>query len=138
AKKHPQPPWMPFRNRSAVNIDLIDGIVVDVGVDFLEIREVGKQDAKRYTPHVLLSSGAVCHWETDCWCYLLDDVKKNDNVTIVIGIADKKVGVECFCLSINKRPGDVVPSSRKPDKTQPYHLKQQQKNERAAGGETKK
>ena len=42
-----------------------------------------------------------------------------------VGTVDKEKGVECFCVNINKRPGDVVPPSRKPSGTYPYHVNRQ-------------
>ena len=82
-------------------------------------------------------SGAVCHWEHDPRCYLLDDVKKGDWVRLGVGTADKdkEKGEECFYLSIRKRPGGEVPASRKPCDFDPYHLYRQRQNEYDERGE---
>ena len=71
------------------------------------------------------ASGAVCHWETDSRCYLLDDVQRGDVVTLGVGTVDKYVGVECLYVTIRERPGGVMPPSRKPSDTKPYHIQRE-------------
>lgn len=134
ARKLPPPPWLPFVGRKRVNSDTIQGTVVDVSREVIEIRPPGKKETVKYTPHALLDAGAVCHWLWDGECYLLDDVQKGDVVRLGIGTADPAVGTECFYLSIRERPEGVVPASRKPNWPNPYHVEQQKKLDDAKNG----
>ena len=56
-----------------VHDERITGTVVAVSREFIEIRPEGKGETVKYPPHTLLDTGAVCHWETESCCYLLDD-----------------------------------------------------------------
>jgi len=122
AKDGPKPPWLPFTGQQRVLDERIRGTVVEVSADAIEVRPKGKKETVKFPPHVLLATGAVCHWETDSTCYLLDDVQKGDFVLVSYGTVDKEKGPECFYVSIQERPGGVVPPSRKPSDTKPYHL----------------
>ncbi len=135
AKEGPKPPWMPFgRGHKMVAEDIIDGTVVDVSRESIEIQLKGKKESAKYPPHTLLDTGAVCHWQFDSHCYLLDDVKKGDVVVLSVGTVDKDKGPECFWLRIRERPGGVVPASRKPSFPKAYHLEQQKEIEDARNG----
>lgn len=134
AKEHPSPPWFPYPGRNRVNDDRVYGTVVEVSADSIEVRPFGKKETVKYPPHVLLATGAVCHWLLDDGCYLLDDVKKGDEVMLGVGTVDKEKGAECFYVSITKRSGDVVPPSRKLS-SKPYHLSQQRRLDFEAKGE---
>ncbi|MEO2090891.1 MAG: hypothetical protein ABGY75_15535 [Gemmataceae bacterium] len=127
AKEGPRPPWMPFSGvgHKMVTGEIIHGTVVEVSADAVEIRPKGKKETVKFPPHALLATGAVCHWETDCDCYLLDDVQKGDLVILRVGKVDKVKGAECFHIRIHERPGGVVPPSRKPSDTNPYHLQRE-------------
>lgn len=122
AKAGPKPPWIPFGpGHKMVRDEMIDGTVMAVSREAIEIRPWGKKETVKYPPHTLLDTGAVCHWETDAQCYLLDDVKKGDEVLLGFGTVDKEKGEECFYVRIRKRPGGVIPPSRKPSELLPYH-----------------
>jgi len=122
AKAGPRPPWLPFGpGHNMVRDETIDGTVVAVSRAAIEIRPWGKKETVKYPPHTLLDTGAVCHWETDSHCYLLDDVQKGDEVMLGVGTVDKEKGEECFYVRIRKRPGGVIPPSRKPSERLPYH-----------------
>ena len=126
AKENPMPRWLPYKNNpKRVAVKHVHGTVVDVGEEFIEIVPKGQQKAVTYPAHVLLATGAVCHWLTDSECYLLDDVRKGDEVVLGVGTVEKEVGEECFYLTIRKRPGGVIPASRKPREHKPYHLERQ-------------
>ena len=135
AKEGPKPPWLPFGpQHKRVGDDKIEGLVVAVSREFIEIRPLGKKETVKYPPHTLLDTGAVCHWLTECNCYLLDDVRKGDMVIVGVGTVDKDKGAECFYVSIRKRPGGVVPASRKPREVNPYHLDRQAEIDHAEKG----
>lgn len=127
AKEGPKPPWRPFSGvgHKRVREELLDGTVVAVSADVIEVRPKGKKETVKFPPHALLATGAVCHWEHDSTCYLLDDVQKGDVVVVAYGTVDKVKGPECFYLCIRERPGGVVPPSRKPSDTRPYHLERE-------------
>lgn len=124
AKEGPRAPWLPYSNQSPCKVDQIDATVVDVSDEWIEVRVKGKKETVKYPAHALLVSGGVCHWETDCDCYLLDDVKKGDEVVVAVGTADKEKGPECFYVTIRRRPDGVIPPSRKPSLS-PYHKERQ-------------
>lgn len=135
AKDGPLPPWQSFTSQLAVKVSKVYGTVVEVSADSIEVRPRGGKETVKYPPHVLLATGAVCHWETDSRCYLLDDVQKGDEVMLGVGTADEKKGDECFFLSIQRRPGGVIPASRKPSEPKPYHLRRQRELDYEAKGE---
>lgn len=134
AKEGPKPPW----RLTSFNEEILDGSVVDVSRESIEIQLKGKKETAKYPPHTLLDTGAVCHWQFDSQCYLLDDVKKGDVVVLSVGTVDKEKGPECFWLSIRERPGGVVPPSRKPSFPKAYHLEQQKEIEDSRNGIPKK
>jgi hypothetical protein len=125
ASQGPRPPWKKFRNQVNVHVDHIDGTVVAVSAESIEIQLKGKKETVKYPPHTLLESGAVCHWENDCNCYLLEDVRKGDVVVLGVGIPEQGADTQCFYISIRKRPEGVVPPSRKPSSYPAYHDNQQ-------------
>ncbi|MCU0702916.1 MAG: hypothetical protein MUF18_02880 [Fimbriiglobus sp.] len=125
AKEGPLPPWQPALGRSRVHDQRIDGTVVDVSADFIEIRLKDKNETVKYPAYTLLITGAVCHWQTDCDCYLLDDVKKGDVVIVGVGIPEMGADTHCFFVSIRERPGGKVPASRKPSEYNLYHIDQE-------------
>ena len=126
AKDGPKPPWMPFGGgHKMVLDDKVDGTVVNVSADSVEILPKGKKETMKFPPHTLLATGAVCHWQRDSTCYLLDDVQKGDVVMVAYGTVDKEKGPECFYIKIRERPGGAVPCSRKPSDTKPYHLERE-------------
>jgi hypothetical protein len=135
AKQYPLPPWEPYTGHSPCPVDPIHGTVVGVSDEWIEVRVKDKKEALRYPAHELLVSGAVCHWETDTRCYLLDDVRKGDEVVLGVGTADKEKGEECFYLSIRRRPDGVIPASRKPTVGNPYHTRRQREVEYEDKGE---
>jgi hypothetical protein len=134
AKEGPKPPWMPFANQTPVRVNNIDGTVMKVTTESIKIRLKGSDDTATFPPHSLLATGAVCHWEHDATCYLLDDVKVGDEVILGIGTVGKGKP-ECFYLSIRWRPEEKVPASRKPSEPNPYHKRQQYQNEYDDRGE---
>jgi hypothetical protein len=135
AKDLPLPPWhLAGPNHRRVESRFVFGTVVDVRADFIEVQPHGKKEAVKYPPHVLLATGAVCHYESDALCYLLADVKKGDDVGVRVGTVDEEKGPEAFCIRVNKRPGDVVPASRKPSGDFPYHVNQQARNDHEEKG----
>lgn len=137
AKQGPNPPWMPFIGQKRVTVQAIDGTVAEVSRETIEIQLRGKKETAKYPPHTLLDTGAVCHWETESGCYLLDDVKKGDIVVLRVGTVDKEKGPECFTVTIRERPGGVVPASRKPSYPKPYHVERQNAIDDARNGITR-
>lgn len=127
AKENPLPPWLPFRNGRQVGEEWVRGVVVGTTDDSITVRPDGMKQEVRYPAHVLLATGAVCHWESESHSYLLPDVQKGDEVLIGVGTVDKGVGDECFYISIRKRPGGTIPPSRKPSTSKPYHEEQQKR-----------
>lgn len=125
AKVGPPPPWVPYNRQPPCRVEHIDATVVDVSDEWIEVRVKDKKETVKYPAHTLLVTGAVCHWETDSHCYLLDDVKKGDEIVFGAGTADKVKGEECFYFSIRRRPDGVIPSSRKPSEPNPYHKRRQ-------------
>jgi hypothetical protein len=127
AKAGPRPPWMPFSGvgHKMAQEEIIHGTVVAVSADSIEILPKGKKEAVKFAPHTLLATGGVCHWVSDSLCYLLDDVQKGDVVLISVGTVDNVKGPECYYVRIRERPGGVVPPSRKPSDTKPYHLQRE-------------
>jgi hypothetical protein len=135
AKDGPIPPWYPYTGHSPIPVDHIDAIVVKVSDVSIEVRVKDKKETVKYPAHTLLATGAVCHWESDSLCYLLDDVKKGDEVVLGVGVEDKMKGSECLYLTIRRRPGGVIPPSRKPDLPKPYHEERQRAVEYEDRGE---
>ena len=128
AKRGPLPPWLPVNGSGGVAVTALDATVVAVTVDSIEVQIAGGDKSVTYQAHCLLVSGAVCHWEWDSHCYLLDDLQKGDEVILGVGkadAADKTRGQECFYMTIRRRPGGEIPPSRKPSKTHPYHVSRQ-------------
>jgi hypothetical protein len=135
AKEGPLPPWLPTNGPGGVMEKLLDATVVSVTDQAIEVEVAGRKGSTTYPAHELLVSGGLCHWESDSHCYLLDDVKKGDEVLMGVGTVDKKRGEECFYVSIRRRPGGEVPESRKPSKVNPYHLSRQREVEYEDRGE---
>jgi hypothetical protein len=127
AKQYPLPPWMPVQGRDSIKDNRMTGTVVSVSAEHIEVLPEGKKEAVKMPPHVLLASGAICHYETDAKCYLLDDVQKGDVVYIIYGTADQEKGLECFTMSILERPGGTIPPSRKlsPCRSHQWHIVRQ-------------
>lgn len=135
AKAGPKPPWRDPKLLVDERKEAVNGTVVAVSADEIEIRPVGKKETVKYPPHALLASGGVCHYMGDQNSYLLDDIQKGDIVNALVGTVDKEKGDECFCLSIRERPGGVIPPSRKPEDEKPYHKQRQRELDYAAKGE---
>jgi hypothetical protein len=127
AEKLPRPPWIADDSgRQEAEDRGVWGVVVRATADNITIRPDGEKEDVTYPAHILLVTGAVCHWEDDPDCYLLPDVRKGDEVRLTVGTVDKDVGMECFCITIRKRPGGEVPPSRKPEGDEPWHVRQTQ------------
>lgn len=135
AKEGPLPPWQSFRGHPEVDVQRVTGTVVGVSAEAIEVRPKGEKEAMKYPAHTLLRTGAVCHWQTDSNCYLLDDVQKGDEVMVAYGTVDKEKGPECFYLKIRRRPGGVIPASRKPSEGKEYHVRRQKEVEYEEKGE---
>lgn len=131
----PRPPWHMYRPpHKTVYHEKPDGTVVEVSDKFIEIRRKGDEGTVKYPPHFLLATGRVVVWENDSKGYLLEDVKKGDEVTLCVGTEANEKGVECFWVKITRRPGGVIPASRKPSDVHPYHVEQQAKIDNAEKG----
>jgi hypothetical protein len=124
----PPPPWEdfgPLVNHTRVDSEHWEGTVVTIDPAFIEVRKKGEREGVKYPAHYLLSSGRVVPWVSDLDAYLLDDVKKGDEVLIKVGTADKEKGEECFTVRILKRPGGTVPAPRKLTNLRLYHRDRQ-------------
>lgn len=136
AKELPIPPWIPGPGPQNRVLDRrVFGTVIAVSAESIEVLPKGEKKTVKFPPHAHLATGAICHYEWDSTCYLLDDVQEGDEVMVGYGVVDKEKGPECFYVSIRQRPGDVVPPSRKPSKTNPYHLSRQRTLDYEARGE---
>lgn len=122
----PFPPWLPFGKQSRVTDHKVEGVVTDADEKSITITVKGWAESFKYPAHILLLTGRVVHWESEKNCYLLADVKEGDEVTLGIGTVVEDD--ECFYIRIRKRSGGEVPPARKAPSGDPYHRKQQDKN----------
>ena len=125
--------WGPYKY---VHGGKVDGVVVDVSAkeEFIEIRKKGEEGTVKYPAHYLLASGRVVAWESDGNSYLLEDVKKGDEVGLCVGTVDQDRGEECFYIRIRKRPDGRVPPPRKLTSVRLYHLDRQAEIDHAEKG----
>jgi hypothetical protein len=135
AKQYETPPYIPVPRRTTIVDQRIDGTVLSVSDDAIEIKLKGKNESVKYPAHPVLVSGAICHWETDSRSYLLDDVKVRDVVVLSVCTVDQEKGPECYWVSIRWRPGGVIPPCCVPSKYDPYHERRQREVEYEIKGE---
>lgn len=108
----------------------IDGTVLDVSDKFIEVKPKDGGEVKKFTPHTLLATGRLPIWErSDCRCYMLEDVRKGDEVSVGFGTVVPADGEQAFFVMILKRPGGKLPPTRKITLDHPYHTDQQAIND---------
>lgn len=117
--KGPIPPWIPAAHGRDVNDIRNEGKVVAVAKDSITILVDGEKNPTKYPAHEALNSGRVIYWEGDPTCYLLEDVKVGDEVSV--GTGTIKDTTFALYISIRKRPDGKIPPSRNPNTNQPWH-----------------
>jgi hypothetical protein len=117
--KGPIPPWIPAAHGRDVNDVRKEGKVVATAKDSITILVDGEKNPTKYLAHEVLNSGRIIYWEGDPTCYLLEDVKVGDEVSV--GTGTIKDTTFALYISILKRPEGKIPPSRNPNTSQPWH-----------------
>ena len=89
------------------------GIVQSVSRVRIEIATIDTVwEVKSYPTHRRLSQGLYSYVASDGLAYAIRDVRAGDTVSLYLCKEEKTE--YCFALSIDRRPGGLVPESRKP------------------------
>ena len=97
----------------------VEGIVLGVSRKNIEIQALEKKPvAATYPTHRRLSQGLCSYRASDPIAYTVHDLKPGDRVTLYLCEEGKRE--YCFALSINRRPGGLIPQSRHPEIFHPY------------------